>query len=1005
MMAQLPENKAGSVWRRWDLHLHAPGTKLSNAFGDAEEEEVWGSYLDALENSPVQVFGITDYFSCDTYFEVARRFQKRHPHSTKIFFPNLELRLSESISKDGSHPNIHVLFDNNPDCCDRDKIGRLLTNLETQSVDDANAKTRCCDLQSAAQIEAATVSLDGLLGALIDTFGDAKPYLLAFPANNDGLRSTDNNSPRKVSLSDRIDRTCQLFFGSGKNRDWLLSAGRYKEGVSEPKPVVSGSDAHSFEDLERLSGDVSGYPATWIKADTTFEGLRQICYEPESRVHIGASPDVMLRQEQDSTKFLQALRIDQVDGYDERNGQWFKGVELPLNPELTAIIGNKGSGKSAVVDILGLLGNSRQEDYFSFLTDDSKSKKFRQRGYAENYEASILWLSGKSEQKRLNQNCNLSQPEAVRYLPQNYFEQLTNEIEIEQFRREIEDVVFSHVDETETLGKASFAELEEAKTLQSKHEISSLKQQLRELNIEIVRLEDQGSPQYRQQIVSQIDAKKQELAALEIAKPKEIAKPDTQDPEQVALAGKVDGLTSLLSTIADKGEQTVAHISELKNRLQGVVSLRESVSSLVANIRGEVAELQPRFTALDLKTEEIVSVSANLKPLDDKVEGMQSSIRSLEADGRPNFDDTTDYAALKTLPDLRAAYSHILQEIEKLKEQLGTPQRRYQAYVEKLTEWTGKRRALIGEAVDAKPGTLNFLTAKLQFLESEIAGELETKRAERRDVVRKIFQSKAQVLMFYSDLKSSVEGRLKKVRAEGFEIEIDASFVVDRGFQREFLNHINQRKRGPFRNDDEARQELGRRVGETDWNDSGAVVVFCEGLIELMRRPKEASVGELSLFDQAHDLKELYDYLFSLDYLSSKYELRLGGKNLNELSPGEKGLLLLIFYLQLDRNSTPLVIDQPEDNLDNDSIFKVLAACIRDAKKHRQVILVTHNPNLAVGADAEQIVYVKLEKSKNYKFSYESGAIENPQLNRRIVDVLEGSQPAFVKRRLKYRIS
>jgi hypothetical protein len=95
-----------------------------------------------------------------------------------------------------------------------------------------------------------------------------------------------------------------------------------------------------------------------------------------------------------------------------------------------------------------------------------------------------------------------------------------------------------------------------------------------------------------------------------------------------------------------------------------------------------------------------------------------------------------------------------------------------------------------------------------------------------------------------------------------------------------------------------------------------------------MRRLKEASVGELSLFDQAHDLKELYDYLFSLDYLSSKYELRLGGKNLNELSPGEKGLLLLIFYLQLDRNSTPLVIDQPEDNLDNDSIFKVLAACI-----------------------------------------------------------------------------
>ena len=101
----------------------------------------------------------------------------------------------------------------------------------------------------------------------------------------------------------------------------------------------------------------------------------------------------------------------------------------------------------------------------------------------------------------------------------------------------------------------------------------------------------------------------------------------------------------------------------------------------------------------------------------------------------------------------------------------------------------------------------------------------------------------------------------------------------------------------------------------------------------------------------------------------------------------------------------PLIIDQPEDNLDNESIFRVLSQCIRKAKRSRQVVLVTHNPNLAVGADAEQIICVKLEKAKKYKFSYETGAIENPSINQKIVDVLEGSQPAFVKRRLKYQIS
>ena len=88
----------------------------------------------------------------------------------------------------------------------------------------------------------------------------------------------------------------------------------------------------------------------------------------------------------------------------------------------------------------------------------------------------------------------------------------------------------------------------------------------------------------------------------------------------------------------------------------------------------------------------------------------------------------------------------------------------------------------------------------------------------------------------------------------------------------------------------------------------------------------------------------------------------------------------------------------------NDSIFSVLAKCIRQAKKNRQVILVTHNPNLAVGADAEQIIYVKLEKHKNYRFTYECGSIENPAINDAIVKVLEGSRPAFIQRRLKYQI-
>jgi ABC-type cobalamin/Fe3+-siderophores transport system ATPase subunit len=151
-------------------------------------------------------------------------------------------------------------------------------------------------------------------------------------------------------------------------------------------------------------------------------------------------------------------------------------------------------------------------------------------------------------------------------------------------------------------------------------------------------------------------------------------------------------------------------------------------------------------------------------------------------------------------------------------------------------------------------------------------------------------------------------------------------------------------------------------------------------------------------------LQGFYDFLFSLDYLKPIYELKLDKKILDELSPGEKGTLLLVFYLMIDREDIPLVIDQPEDNLDNKSVFQVLTRFIKSAKKRRQIIIVTHNPNLAVGADAEQIIYVELDKrgGKN-KFKHEVGSIEDPTINARLVEILEGTMPAFDKRKLRYR--
>ncbi|MGN0142632.1 MAG: AAA family ATPase, partial [Roseburia sp.] len=120
------------------------------------------------------------------------------------------------------------------------------------------------------------------------------------------------------------------------------------------------------------------------------------------------------------------------------------------------------------------------------------------------------------------------------------------------------------------------------------------------------------------------------------------------------------------------------------------------------------------------------------------------------------------------------------------------------------------------------------------------------------------------------------------------------------------------------------------------------------------------------------------------------------------LPPGERGALLLIFYLLLDLRDIPLVIDQPEDNLDNQSVTKVLVPFIQAAKNRRQIILVTHNPNLAVVADSDQIIHVKIDKENNQLVEVEAGGIEDDVINQSIVTILEGTMLSFKKRELKY---
>lgn len=88
--------------------------------------------------------------------------------------------------------------------------------------------------------------------------------------------------------------------------------------------------------------------------------------------------------------------------------------------------------------------------------------------------------------------------------------------------------------------------------------------------------------------------------------------------------------------------------------------------------------------------------------------------------------------------------------------------------------------------------------------------------------------------------------------------------------------------------------------------------------------------------------------------------------------------------------------------MDNETVYNLLVGVITRAKQHRRVVMVTHNANLAVACDAEQVIVCSMERDGSNKISYEAGAIEELNLNQSVVNILEGTKPAFENRRRKY---
>lgn len=204
----------GSEWRKWDLHVHTPDTKLSDQY-NIDNGDNWEYFCERIEESDVSVFGVTDYFSAENYFTFIDKFKTKYPHSKKVFFPNIEMRLEVSVGRNANEVNIHVIFS---DEVKQSEIEKFLSGLKTTQ--SRNGATVSCKDLSSNEFQGASIRHGELRRALESVFGNNICYLL-IAASND-LRPEKDGPPRKLNITDEIDKVCDAFFGGNQNVEYFL---------------------------------------------------------------------------------------------------------------------------------------------------------------------------------------------------------------------------------------------------------------------------------------------------------------------------------------------------------------------------------------------------------------------------------------------------------------------------------------------------------------------------------------------------------------------------------------------------------------------------------------------------------------------------------------------------------------------------------------------------------------------------------------------------------------
>ena len=916
----------GSEWRRWDLHIHTPQTKKNDQFIGTTPQEKWDkfyedvlAYIDSEDpTKKVAVLGITDYFSIDNYRKVIS--DGKLTEKFELILPNIEMRITPVSSK--AAMNIHFL-------CNPSIVSQLDVKLFSQlTFKHSNGQVFHAvkdDFIKLGQLYDATLADEAAYRKGIDQFvvdlsnlkkileddKDLRENVIAAVSNssNDGASGIGNptrpnaNSDLSVIRDDLCYFADVLFCSTESSVKYYLGeATLSKEQIVQKygrlKPCIHGCDAHKNSDI--LAPNNNRY--CWIKADCTFEGLKQIVYEPKERVKIC---DVYPETKRDYNV------IDKITISDER----FSPVPIVFNPNLTCFIGGKSTGKSIILNNMARLIDCEQY----------KLKYSGKDFTIQNMK--VYWKDGSISDGSNKKN--------IVYIPQTYLNSLSDN---QEEKTEIDKIIQDIILQDEDIKKAyeDFQhDLNETKTALDKEIYDTVKAH-------------EAFLQYSQQLT--------ENGSAESIK-KEIAK----------LQKERDRITKLLQI----SDEDIAKYDQCKTRLATFVKTLETKQNDIRIFSELSLVVRTTYESDGLSVESQRKVDEFISKYTDTLNHDWGEERQ------------------KILVDLNSDIEKINSEISALRVEIEAKEQ----LLEK-TETLKTTNALLIEE-ENKHKTAEALQAQVQ-----------TQNLIFEDLLKSIIHKLAIFDGIHQKYASFVNEKAKG-------LDSSMAFLATAPFR---LEAFDSKIRDIFNN-----KKL--KAIYTFYEDANPADIS-EDVLEKLIRPLFDFDGK-SLLKKSVSLEEALRAILS-NWYNIIYTIELDEDKIQTMSPGKKALVLLKLLINLADSDCPILIDQPEDDLDNRSIYYELVDFLRQKKYDRQIIIVTHNANIVLGSDSEEIIVANQKgansQNDNYRFEYRSGSIENNAilknsdgsikkgiLNQKgiqghICEILEGGKEAFNVRKDKYTL-